>query len=263
MTDLNVSKTVIGYLQEFGLNDKEITIYLTLLKVGPSTIMDLARKTGIKRSTTHNNVEELIKKGLVSQTNYGERRMVIAEDPEKLKFLLEQRKWDVNKLEKNMNEIVNEIYEIVPKAKENSQVEVKYYTGEKGFKEVCQRSILHSTKEVRFIENIEEWRKVYTEEYGKEYYIPARLKKNLFLKTLAVQNIKAEEFKNADKKTLRETRYLPANIKFKPTFIICDDEVSIMISSEPYTAILIEDKDTADMFRSLFDYLWDKVGEAK
>src|SRR5690606_37463094 len=179
MTDLNVSKTVIGYLQEFGLNDKEITIYLTLLKVGPSTIMDLARKTGIKRSTTHNNVEELIKKGLVSQTNYGERRMVIAEDPEKLKFLLEQRKWDVNKLEKNMPEIVNEIYDIVPKAKQNSLVEVKYYTGEKGFKEVCQRSLDYAKGEILFISNLSEWYKVYTKEYDEHHYVPTRLKRKL------------------------------------------------------------------------------------
>jgi len=256
MTDLNVSKTVIGYLQEFGLNDKEITIYLTLLKVGPSTIMDLARKTGIKRSTTHNNVEELIKKGLVSQTNYGERRMVIAEDPEKLKFLLEQRKWDVNKLEKNMPEIVNEIYDIVPKAKQNSLVEVKYYTGEKGFKEVCQRSLDYAKGEILFISNLSEWYKVYTKEYDEHHYVPTRLKRKLKLRMLVSENELTKGMKKEDARLNRQTKFLDSNFASNSTIIIYNNEVSIMTSSEPYTAILIQDQEFYNTFISIFNILW-------
>jgi len=254
---ISSEKAVRSYLTEFGLNDKEVVIYLTLLKTGPSTIMDLSRKTGIKRSTTHNNVEELIKKGLVSQTNYGERRMAVAEDPEKLKFLLEQRKWDVNKLEKIMPDIVKSIYDIVPGSKETTKVEVKYYEGEKGFKEVCQRSIVKSSKEVLFLSNLEEWRKVYTAEYGREYYIPQRLKKNLFLRMLAVDNLTGADFKAEDKATLRETRVLPKSFQFKPTIIICDEEVSLMVAAEPYKAVVIEDADVAGVFRDLFNNFWE------
>jgi sugar-specific transcriptional regulator TrmB len=261
---LNSEKAVRSYLTDFGLNDKEATIYLTLLKSGPSTIMDLSRKTNIKRSTTHNNVEELIKKGLVSQTNYGERRMAVAEDPEKLKFLLEQRKWDVQKLEKVMPDVVKSIYEAIPESKETSKVEVKYYEGEKGFKEVCQRSVTNSTGEVLFLTNIEEWRKVYSEEYGKDYYIPARLKKKLFLKALAVDTgVKSDDFNKKDKENFRETRVLPKSLQFKPTIIVCDKEVSIMVSGAPYTSIVIEDKDVADTFRGLFSSLWDSVEKTK
>ncbi|MDQ7021103.1 MAG: helix-turn-helix domain-containing protein [Candidatus Dojkabacteria bacterium] len=102
------------FLTEFGLTDREINLYLALLKTGPNTIMNLSRKTKIKRSTTHNNVEELIKKGLVSQTNYGERRMVVAESPEKLKFLIEQKRWAVQKMEQGLPEIVKLIDKMVP-----------------------------------------------------------------------------------------------------------------------------------------------------
>src|SRR3990172_12433706 len=112
-----IDKPIKNFLIDFGLTDKEITVYLSLLKTGPNTIMNLSRETGIKRSTTHNTVEELIKKGLVSQTNYGERRMVVAEDPKKLEFLLEQKRWEMKKLEDNLPDIVKTIYENVPKAK--------------------------------------------------------------------------------------------------------------------------------------------------
>ncbi len=252
-----VSPELQSFLIDFGLTDKEIALYLTLLKTGPNTIMNLARETGIKRSTTHNNVEELVKKGLVSQTNYGERRMVIAEDPEKLKFLVEQKKWNVKKLEESLGDVVQVINQLVPEGKRNSKVEVKYYEGEGGFREVCQRSVEHSEKEVLFLGNIEEWRKVYTEEYGREYYIPARLKKNLFLKQLAVSNTEGKKFKEKDAKLFRETRFLPDNVSIKPTIIISDTEVAIMISAEPYTSVVIEEKVVADAFKVMFNMLWE------
>jgi sugar-specific transcriptional regulator TrmB len=136
-----LSKPIKNYLTDFGLNDKEIELYMTLLKTGPSTIMDLSRESGIKRSTTHNNVEELIKKGLVSQTNYGERRMVVAEDPGKLQFLMEQKKWDLKKLEENMPDIVSLIKENVPETEKGNEVTVRYYIGEKEVKYVYGLSL--------------------------------------------------------------------------------------------------------------------------
>lgn len=254
-----IDKPIKNYLVDFGLTDKEITVYLTLLKTGPNTIMNLARETGIKRSTTHNTVEELIKKGLVSQTNYGERRMVVAEDPKKLEFLMEQKRWDMRKLEDNLPDIVKAIYDTVPQARENSQVDVKYYDGEKGFREVCQLSVENSKEEVLFISNIDEWRKVYTEEYGKTYYIPARKKKNIFLRELVVESSKGEEFKADDKNNLRETKILPKDFDFKTTIIISDKDVSFMVSTEPYKAISISERDIVNTFKNIFENLW-KIG---
>ncbi len=137
---VKTEKPIKNFLLDFGLTDKEVTVYLTLLKSGPNTIMNLARETGIKRSTTHNTVEELVKKGLVSQTNYGERRMVVAEDPQKLEFLLEQRKWEMKKLEDNMPTIVKTIYDNIPQSKENTKIEVKYYKGKKEVQYVYEQS---------------------------------------------------------------------------------------------------------------------------
>lgn len=254
---IKLDRHIQEFLEEFNLGEREVSIYLTLLKTGPNTIMNLARETGIKRSTTHNNVEELIKKGLISQTNFGERRMVVAEDPEKLKFLMDQKKWRMKKLEDNLGVVIERINEMVPEAREKLFTQVKYYQGVEGFREVCQRSVDRSTGEVRFIGNIEEWRKVYTEDYGKTYYIPARLKKNLFLKQLAVNNQSGKKFKGDDEKLLRETRLLPVDMDFQPTIIISDKELSIMVSHEPHTSIIIEEKGVADAFRQIFDKFWE------
>src|SRR5947207_694165 len=81
----------------------------------------------------------------------------------------------------------------------DKKVEVKYYQGEKGFKEVCQRSLDNAKDEILFISNPEEWYKGFTDEYDKEYYIPSRLKRNLGVRTLVSQGEKAKLVKSQDK----------------------------------------------------------------
>lgn len=250
-------KPIRNYLLDFGLTDKEATCYLTLLKSGPNTIMNLSRETGIKRSTTHNTVEELVKKGLISQTNYGERRMIVAEDPEKLRFLMEQKKWDIKKLEENMPDIVKTIYSIVPKVRENTQVEVRYYTGEKGFKDVCQRSLDLSENEIMFISNYDEWAKIYTKEYDIQHYVPTRIENKLHLRLLTLESDVTTKMKQGDKLANRATRFLPKSFAaLTSTIIIYKDEISIMVSSEPYTAIVISSKEIAASFKVLFENMW-------
>ncbi|RMD77303.1 TrmB family transcriptional regulator [Candidatus Dojkabacteria bacterium] len=158
MADLKTDKLVKSYLLDFGLTENEIEVYIALLKMGPSTVMNIARKTGIKRSTCHNYVEELIAKGMASQTHYGERRLVIAEQPEKLKFLVEQRKWEVSKLEKNMIEIINGINSMIPSNKEKG-VSVKYYSGEREAFYVYQLSM--KSDEVYSFSDLERYYSVY------------------------------------------------------------------------------------------------------
>ncbi len=249
-------KSIKNFLVDFGLTEKEIIVYLTLLKSGPNTIMNLARETSIKRSTTHNTVEELIKKGLVSQTNYGERRMVIAEDPEKLNFLMDQKKWDINKLEKNLPDVVKSIYEVVPQVKENTKIEVRYYQGEKGFKEASQRSLDYAEGEILSIVNMKEWVKVYSQEYDKDHYLPTRLKKNLPLRVLTVKDNDHGEMLKNNKEQKRTTKFLNSSLLFNSTIFIYGSEVSIMVSSEPYTSIIMENKEIHHTFRAIFENLW-------
>lgn len=108
------SLVIIDELRKFGLSEKEIYLYLTLLEMGPSTIIDLSRETGIKRSTTHANVDVLIQKGLVTQSKYGERRRIVAEDAEKLFLLIEEKKWDIRKLEHSLDDVIGQLLAFIP-----------------------------------------------------------------------------------------------------------------------------------------------------
>lgn len=252
-----INNNVLPFLSKLGLSETESQVYHGLLETGQTTIRELAKHINMSRITVHFNVENLIKKSLVIQTQTGARRQIIAESPEILNKLVEEKLKEVEGMKKEIGSVLETINQSIPNLIARKSPVIKYYEGEAGFKDVCQRSVTNSTKEVLFLCNVEEWRKVYTEEYGKKYYIPARMKKKLFLRKLAVQNEAAEKFRDQDGVKLRETRYLPEDFNFKPTIIICDKEVSIMLSNEPYTSIVIEDKDVADLGRSVFNHLWE------
>jgi len=255
-------KPIKNFLLDFGLTDKEITVYLCLLKTGPNTIMNLARETGIKRSTTHNTVEELIKKGLISQTNYGERRMVVAEDPKKLEFLMEQKRWDIKKLEDNLPDMVKSIYESVPQAKANTAVEVKYYQGKNEVRYVYELS-LKADKVYSFAD---------LEKYYEIYPGTVDLWKNALDKNekrevwdLLVDSTMAREI-NQKKHARYHAKFLPkadfyAGFGFSD-YIIFDDKVAIIqLDAENVTATLIDSKQVAMSLKALHQSMWSLIKE--
>lgn len=252
---LKIDKSVKNFLLDFGLTEKEITVYTTLLKTGPNTIMNLARETGIKRSTTHNTVEELIKKGLVSQTNYGERRMVIAEDPDKLKFLMEQKKWDINKLEKNLPDIIDTITHMVPTSRETNTSEVKYYTGEKGIQLIYNEAL--KAKELRSYANIKKIFEVFSD--NSDIFIQShKNNKDLNLWEIVEDSDIARNY--AEKFTAKERyHYKVSPVSFTAgalDVLIFDGRVAIISVKEGVTGMVISNEDYFNNTKEVFDFVW-------
>ena len=52
-------------LKEFGLNDREVKVYLALLKIGTSSVHSIAEKTGIIRTTVYDIIKSLIEKFII------------------------------------------------------------------------------------------------------------------------------------------------------------------------------------------------------
>jgi sugar-specific transcriptional regulator TrmB len=72
-------------LQKYGLEAKESQLYLALLELGKSTILELSRKTSLKRAGLYYAIENLIAKGLVIEgKDKKQRRHWTAVDPDTL-----------------------------------------------------------------------------------------------------------------------------------------------------------------------------------
>ena len=56
-------------LKNFGLSEKEIAIYLSLIELGPSSVREISNKSKVNRGTTYDILKALIALGIVSYYN--------------------------------------------------------------------------------------------------------------------------------------------------------------------------------------------------
>lgn len=72
-------------LQKYGLEAKESQLYLALLELGKSTILELSKKTKIKRAGLYYTIQNLVNKGLVIEgKDKNQKRHWTAVDPDTL-----------------------------------------------------------------------------------------------------------------------------------------------------------------------------------
>ena len=62
-------------LHQLGLDNREISIYRALLKLGPASIRDVAGEAGINRGTAYETLKQLATKGVVNNFPRGKRRV--------------------------------------------------------------------------------------------------------------------------------------------------------------------------------------------
>lgn len=141
-------KKITDYLQELGLTEIEAALYEGLLETGSTTVMELAEHTGIKRITTHFNIENLIKKGLVTQIIVGARRQIMAEGPEKLEYLITQKEREVRRIRDEFSIITKDLSSSLLHSQAGEHVQVKYYEGKEAvqsvYKEILKANVIYA-----------------------------------------------------------------------------------------------------------------------
>ena len=87
---------MLEQLKNIGLSDNEAKVYLAMLELGPSSVVDIARKAEINRPTAYVQIEFLKKRGLVSTQTKGKKQLYIAESPEHLGGLLDSQLHEIS-----------------------------------------------------------------------------------------------------------------------------------------------------------------------
>lgn len=88
-------KDIQKLLADVGLLPSESKVYLSALELGPSTVQLVAGKAKISRTAAYEAIELLQKRGLMSSSLSGKKRLYIAEDPHRIVSYLkgEQQKF--------------------------------------------------------------------------------------------------------------------------------------------------------------------------
>ena len=232
-------------LREFGLSNNEITLYLSLLKTGKATANRLAKITGMKRSTTYDNFNLLISKGIVSRFTKDNVQYFEAADPNKLVHLLEDKK-------KKIQKIIPDLQKIKKTIKEKTGV--TFYEGKRGVLTVLN-DIIDQKEELWFYGS----RKMalIAFKHYPENFIQKRAEENIKLKAVLAYEDRGDpayEIKKVSK--LSKIKFSKDLNQISSNTFIYGDRVAFMTSEDNPVGIIIKNTKIVEQQKKIFQTLW-------
>ncbi|MFC1741697.1 TrmB family transcriptional regulator [Nanoarchaeota archaeon] len=231
-------------LEDIGLTQGEIKVYLALLEQGTSPAGKILEKANIQNSVFHFCVNRLIEKGLVSYIKKGKTRLYTSADPTQFRTYIKDK-------EKQIETILPELQARQTFAEEKKGVEL--FEGIKGIMTLLNL-LIENTKAgdeyLFFPADIEEK----NEEIQKFYrrYDAKRKEAGLVMKCIAPARLK-KLFKDRPFQMKYTEMPIPANQG------ICNDKMVMISWGEKPQGVLIHSKQIIQKQKEFFNALWDSL----
>lgn len=238
-------------LVEVGLSADEAAVYAAALELGPATILELARKTGLNRTTLYGVTERLTAKRLMARSVDGKKTVYVAEPPEKLSLLLKQR---LSKLDDLLPELVSLGRKSIFKPK------IRYYEGIDGITSVYRDSLQSNERAVYAFVGVERLniRSKELNAFWDGEYREGRIKNGVHGKVVVPDNPEGRAFKAKDTDSDRETRLVSGtHSNFEGEVLMYDDVVCfISYADDEVFALSLESRAIARTLRMIWQIVW-------
>jgi len=245
---------IVEKLRQFGLDEKEISVYLALISLGPAPVRLIAIKSGVNRGTTYDILKALIKQGLVSyyqqHSKDSKKQYFVAEPPEKILTAIEKKIADLGSLKTSIHTSLPELESLYEKS--GAKPVVKYYEGSSGLRIILQDVIgTMSTASGKLYY-------VYSSSEIREYLHKAYPKFNRDRIAAKVSNRVIASGKGGELAGLDERKWLSTD-KAYPTYTLVYSGkvamISVSASGDP-VGVLIENQALYETQKMIFEHLW-------
>ncbi len=234
-------------VKSLNLTEAQAAVYIASLELGAATMQELARKSGVKRTSIYNFIDELKARHLIIETIKGKRTLYSGQHPEKL---LEIERGRMREIEEALPELLA-IYNSTP-----SKPKVTYFEGPDAIPTIYEAFI----KEGKLISAWSEFNQSH-ERTGDLFEKQAeRRAKNLVpVRFLTTDTPEAREFSKGDEAVMRQTKFVKSD-KFKTKVVMYGNKVALLsYHTDPQFVVQIEDKDIAQTVIGLFEELWKRL----
>lgn len=238
-------------LIEFGLNEKEVDVYLSALELGETNIQRISKKSGVKRTTVYDVISSLKEKGLISEATKNKRTIYYAEDPRALEKSMEEK---MEKLKNIMPELLS-ITNLIDK-----KPKIKYFEGLEGIKNIYKDTLNYPNQEL-LAWTPEESVTHFDETFFDDYYLPQRIKKNIWVRGICNDKPRIKKYIALNEKQLRKTKITP-----KENFVDLEVEINLytknkiaIMSFEEKIGLIIESQKIFNTLKSIFEMNWNSL----
>lgn len=239
-------------LKHLGLSDKESSVYLAALELGPSPVQDISHKAKVNRATTYVMIESLSARGLISTFVKGKKRFYAAESPERLLSILEKHQAELDEKRKELEGVMPMLHALFNT--EGAKPQIRYLEGLEGLETV--RTVFEKL-EGEFSQMYS-----YDEVQASEEIIHGHGKHHASLRSDQTPHRVLLVAKNPDAVTLPEMgdgefRVLPADkFPLQGSVTVRGNHVLLYSYKSSILSVVIVSKEIAGVVRSLFDLAW-------
>lgn len=240
-------------MEQFGLMGKKANVYLAALELGSSTVIEIAKKAGIKRTTCYDILLDLTNEGLISETSKGKKRLFVGEDPEKIQRNLKNK-------ERLFSEILPQLQSI--HNVRGAKPKIRFYEGKEGLKEVYDDTLKYNGELLAFASY--DVVNVLGMDWADEY-LKKRVKKNIYARAIAPSSqILIKDFIDKDREHRRTTKLIdPKKYPFSIEINIYGHQKVALMSSKEEMGLIIEGAEIHNTMKLIFELIWDLLPEIK
>lgn len=236
-------------LLALGLSDKEASVFLAMLYLGPATAQDIAIRAEVNRATTYVMIDTLIQKGMASQILKDKKTLFQAEDPIQLLRVLEKQKNEVDEQMGAARQVIPDLQGLFNLNR--TKLNVRLIEGKEALR-IVQNDIARSKQKgfdnivnislalEKFPQNEDDHRRIY---YKEKFKVRSLL---TYDPTKAVPNL--DFMKGEDIRLISQEKF--------PLFgeiDIYDNKIVMLSFVDKIFAVVIEDEHLSKTFKTIFE----------
>lgn len=242
---------LINKLTEYGLTDREASVYLASMELGPSPVQKIAQQAKLNRVSVYALIEDLQKKGLMGTFDQGKKTMYVASSPETISQFIDQQKLN---LEAKKDDLKKSLPELLSRYNASGgRPVVRYYEGLDAVLPInielsnLEFDKIYTTYDLDLIDK-------YLDPKLIESFKSARIRKDKPI--VILYNSSTRKLGDAP---MREHYQVPKEYNFPSDMAIYGDSVRFISFGDKVSLIVIEDKQIVQTIKSLFRLAMENV----
>ncbi|OHB25420.1 MAG: hypothetical protein A2542_00305 [Parcubacteria group bacterium RIFOXYD2_FULL_52_8] len=243
-------------LLEFGFEETEAKIYASLLKPDVETTLDIARDSDLNRTTVYRKIDEMIKRGIVTEVSDMHGTHLAVVPPASLGKLLVEEEAEIE----SRRELLPELAKISDVLKHDADFDVRTFSGESGVRQMLWNELSADT-EICFYGHL-----LLQNVVGQPF--AEKWRNEVIQRKIMVREIQfGEEGQATDFTELEQFHELFEERELLDTDIVLRHQISIYNNvvaiynwkSDHFTGVEIHSSDYANFQRSIFADYWEKA----
>lgn len=242
-------------LRQLGCSPKEIRFFIANYTLGPATLTEISKKARLQRSTSYLLADDLLQKRLISHDHREYKKLFISASPESLIRMLDSKQRSVARTNLTLKENLGELQaayaasDILPK--------VTIHQGSSGLATIL-RDILKSSTEILLWTNQASEQEVFEPSLHADF-ISQRLRQQITIRVLAVNNSAGRALVNTDEQALRTTRLLPEGVTFTAETYIYEGKVVILDFKTDIFGVMVHNPSVYAAQKAMFELQWSQT----